>query len=62
MRLQVDAIYIVTELAPTTLHSVVRDSILQESHVKFIGYQITVGLKYLHSVSVQRSAPIKVWW
>ena len=49
---ELDSFYIVTECYPATLRNIIKSQTLKESHVKFIGYQIAVGLKYLHSAGV----------
>ena len=42
-------LYLVFEFMESDLHSVIRANVLEESHKKFIIYQILKGIKYLHS-------------
>lgn len=42
-------IYLVFEYMETDLHSVIRASILEDVHKKYIMYQLFKSLKYLHS-------------
>lgn len=42
-----NSVYIVTEIAPATLRMIIESQNLEESHVRYLSYQIAVGLKYL---------------
>ena len=42
-------LYLVFEFMESDLHSVIRANVLEESHKKYIIYQILKGIKYLHS-------------
>lgn len=45
-------LYLVTEIVDTDLHRILKNSVLQQVHKLFIGYQIFRGLKYIHSAGV----------
>ena len=49
---QNNSVYIVMERAPATLKMILATQSLTNSHVRCIGYQIAVGLKYLHSAGI----------
>lgn len=56
-------IYLVFEYMETDLHAIIRASILEDVHKRYIMYQLFRALKYMHSAQLlHRDIKVCVWY